>query len=121
MIERKVIKIEGACSNQIIKCIIFTNDLEVGHEKLLEIENEKNLLGVTAIAKRMNEYTPKEIRFSDGEEWIVVKPIDTCRGYRWRKAWVDVKVSIEQLHNLIIPIGSLYQWEKEKYFNWTKY
>ena len=121
VVERKVIKIEGACSNQIIKCIIFTNDLEVGNKKLLEIEREKNSLGVTTTRKRLNKYIPHEIHFSDGEEWIVVKPIDTYRGYRWRKAWVDVKVSIEQLHNLIIPIGSLYQWEKEKYFNWSKY
>lgn len=114
---------EGACSNQAIKCIVFTNNLDVGSRKLLEIEKEKNLLGITTMHKRIIKEgcIPSEIRFSDGEEWIVVKPLDTCRGYRWRKAWVDVKVTIEQLHTLIIPIGSLYQWEKEKYFNWTEY
>jgi hypothetical protein len=118
-----VIKIEGACSNQIVKCIIFTNNQEVGYKKLLEIEKEKNALGIVTTRKRMIKEgcVPSEICFSDGEEWIVVRPLDTCRGYRWRKAWVDVKVSIEQLQNLIIPIGSLYQWEKEKYFNWTQY
>lgn len=118
-----MIKIEGACSNQIVKCIIFSNDLDVGSNKLLEIEKEKNALGIITTHKRIfkDGWMPREIRFSDGEEWIVIKPIDTCRGYRWRKAWVDVKVSVEQLQNLILPIGSLYQWEKEKYFNWTTY
>jgi hypothetical protein len=118
-----VSKIEGACSNQIVKCIIFTNDLDVGGNKLIEIERDKNSLGITTTYKRIRKdgWIPSEIRFSDGEEWVIVMPLDTCRGYRWRKAWVDVKVSIEQLQNLIIPIGCLYQWEKEKYFNWTKY
>ena len=51
----------------------------------------------------------------------MVRPNDGARGYRWRKAWVDVKVSIEQLRNIILPYGELYQWEREKYFNWNKY
>jgi hypothetical protein len=114
---------EGACSNQVVKCIVFSNDLDVGSNKLLEIEKEKNSLGIITTHKRIfnDGWMPSEIIFDDGEEWIIVRPLDTARAYRWRKAWVDVKVSIEQWHNLIIPTGSLYQWEKEKYFNYTKY
>lgn len=32
---------QGACSNQIVKCIIFTDDYDIGIKKLLEIEEEK--------------------------------------------------------------------------------
>lgn len=119
-----MIKIEGACSNQIIKCIIYTNDLDVGLSKLLEIEKEKNSQGIATEYKRVsakNIFVPTEIAFADGEEWRIVRPIDNARGYRWRKAWVDVKVSIEMLECLILPYGALYQWEKEKYFNYNKY
>lgn len=115
---------EGACSNQSVKCIIYTNDLEIGKQKLLEIEEEKNTSGITTLTKRLfkEDYGfPNEIRFSDGEEWVIAKPNDGARGYRWRKAWVDVKTSIEMLQNVILPCGALYQWEKEKYFNWNTY
>lgn len=107
-----------------MKCIVYTNDIAVGKQKLLEIEEEKNTSGIETIRKRIlkeGHWTPNEIYFSDGEEWIVVRPNDGARGYRWRKAWVDVKVSIEQLQNIILPYGELYQWEREKYFNWKKY
>lgn len=32
---------QGACSNQTVKCIVYTNDIEVGKAKLLEIEADK--------------------------------------------------------------------------------
>ena len=37
---------QGACSNQIVKCIIYTSDIEVGINKLLEIETPKTDLGL---------------------------------------------------------------------------
>lgn len=40
---------QGACSNQIVKCIIYTSDIEVGINKLLEIENEKNESGIETV------------------------------------------------------------------------
>jgi hypothetical protein len=93
-------------------------------QKLLDIEKDKNASGVSTIRKRLTKEDyrfPSEIHFSDGEEWLIVKPNDGARGYRWRKAWVDVKTSIEMLQNLILPCGALYQWENEKYFTWNKY
>ena len=35
---------QGACSNQSVKCIIYTSDIEIGINRLLEIENEKTNL-----------------------------------------------------------------------------
>lgn len=112
---------QGACSNQIVKCIIFTDDYDIGIKKLLEIEEEKKNQGITVIDKRMsrNILSYNEIRFSDGEEWIVLRPSDTDRGYRWRKAWIDVKTTtLYNLQMIILPTGDLYKWEDEKYFNW---
>lgn len=112
---------EGACSNQTVKCIVYTNNFELGKEKLLEIEKEKNDLGITTVVKRLLHYDygyPNEIRFSDGEEWVAVKPNNGARGYRWRKAWIDVKTSYEQLVTCVLPYGDMYKWEEEKYFNW---
>lgn len=111
---------QGACSNQIVKCIVYTNNIDVGINKLLEIENEKNEYGIETVFKRISEsnYNRSEIRFSDGEEWIIVAPYPGARGYRWRKAWIDASnTTISQLHLNIIPYGSGYQWEDYKLFN----
>lgn len=83
---------QGACSNQIVKCIVYTSDIDVGINKLLEIENEKNEYGIETVFKRISEsnYNRSEIRFSDGEEWIIVAPYPGARGYLWRKAWIDL-------------------------------
>ena len=113
--------IQGACSNQIVKCIIYTSDIKIGQEKLAEIEREKINLGIsTTLKKRNNNYANQnETRFDDGEEWIIVNPNSGARGYRWRKAYVDAgNTTIAQLQNYVLPYGNLYQWEKEKYFNW---
>lgn len=82
---------QGACSNQIVKCIIYTSDIEVGINKLLEIENEKNESGIETVFKRISKstYISSEIRFSDGEEWIIINPNAGARGYRW---WSYVKI-----------------------------
>ena len=104
-----------------MKCIIFTNDCNIGTKKLLEIEEEKINSGIVPIDKKIYPSRPylNEIRFSDGEEWIILRPNDTARGYRWRKAWVDVRsTTLYNLQNIILPIGYLHKWEDEKYFNW---
>lgn len=109
---------QGACSNQIVKCIIYTSDIDIGRDKLFEIEREKNASGITTIRANFSSYH-NEMWFSDGEEWIVLNPGAGVRGYRWRKAWIDASnTSISDLQCNILPYGSLYQWEKEKYFNW---
>ena len=113
--------IQGACSNQIVKCIIYTPNIKIGKEKLVEIEREKINLGISVISKKLSDEYPNynEIRFDDGEEWIIVNPNNGARGYRWRKAYIDASnTTIAQLRNNVLPYGSLYQWEKEKYFNW---
>lgn len=111
---------QGACSNQIVKCIIYTSDIEVGINKLSEIENEKNESGIETVFKRISKsgYICSEIRFSDGEEWIIINPNAGARGYRWRKAWIDANnTTISQLHSNIVPCGDGYQWEDYKLFN----
>lgn len=111
---------QGACSNQIVKCIIYTSDIEIGINKLLEIENEKNESGIEIVFKRISKsaYIRSEIRFSDGEEWIIVNPNAGARGYRWRKAFVDANnTSVSQLFLNIIPCGDGYMWEEYKVFN----
>ena len=113
----EVVDIKGAVSNQIIKCIIYTPILSVGIEKLLEIEEEKRKDGIYPTAKYFGK-NRTEIIFDDEEEWIILNPNDGARGYRWRKAWVDIKnVTTFQINVIIKPCGNLYKWEDLKYFN----
>ncbi len=113
-----MIQVEGACSNQVVKCIIYTNDLEIGRQKLNEIEIDKGSRGICAIRKNRSQYHNETV-FDDGEEWIIVKPNSGARGYRWRKAWIDVKTSHEQLVTRVLPYGDMYKWQNEMYFNWN--
>lgn len=108
----------GACSNQMGKCIIYTSDKNIGRKKLLEIEKEKNELGIKTIKTVMSSQRDA-IYFDDGEEWIVLNPCMGIRGYRWRKAYVDAKnTSVSDLQCNILPYGYIYSWERERYFNW---
>ena len=92
-----------------IRGIIYTPDREIGRSKLLDIEKEKNSLGIATTLKRFSNYVGDEIKFADGEIWKVVKPDDTSRGCRWNKAWVDKSnVTEEQLQYYIIPTESRY-------------
>ena len=116
--KKEVINIKESWSNKTIKCIVFTNNYDVGHIKLLEIEKEKNNIGILTVRK--SQY---DINFSNGEVWSVLKPnnVNAIRLYKWQKAWVDVKVSIEQLQMLIISANNTYYLDNVKYFNWNEY
>ena len=88
---------------------------------LEEIQKEpENESGIETVFKRISKsaYIRSEIRFGDGEEWIIVNPNNGARGYRWRKAWVDASnTTISQLYLYIVPYGDGYQWEDYKLFN----
>ena len=110
--------------NQTVKCIIYTNDKEVGLKKLLDIEKEKNQLGIKTVFKQIYDLSfykfnvHDEIKFSDGEHWIVVKPNHSSSGYRYHKALIDqTNTSIKQLNDNILPYGIGHEIEQEKYFN----
>lgn len=108
---------QGACSNQVVKCIVYTSDFELGIEQLLKIEKEKNEAEIKTIRKCISKFY-SEIVFDDGDEWIVVNPNDGAKWYRWRKAYVDFKnTTLYQLELIIKPCGNLYQWENYKLFN----
>ena len=110
--------IKGACSNQKLKCIIYTSNINVGRNKLEEIEMEKKSLGIEIVYKKFS-YCNNEIAFSDGEEWIITNPSINSKGCRWRKAWVDViNTSLYEYYNIILPSGNLYKLEEAKFFNW---
>lgn len=109
---------KGACSNQIVKCIVYSNNHQRGIEQLLKIEEEYKNKGIKAIRKIISSIH-SEIVFDNEEEWLVVSPNLGARGYRWRKAYVDSdNVTIKQLENIIKPYGCLYQWEEYKTFGW---
>lgn len=103
-----------------IECIVFSNDLNIALNKLLEIKQEKINNGIEAVDSRifpMRAYL-SEVIFSDGEKWIIEQPLydNSSRGHRWKKAWVDAStITISQLENIIKPTG-IYKLEDEKYF-----
>ena len=112
-----MINLEGAVSNQTVKCIIYYNsgNRYKAEQKLREIIEEKVRYGIDMIAYRKYSYISEAI-FSDGEEWITLNAITNARGYRWRRAYVDIDISKEIVDCIIIPCGDLYKWEDYKKF-----
>lgn len=85
------------------------------------MKKKKKKQGIIVVNKIISRVylSQNQIKFSDGEEWIILSPNTSARGYRWRKAWIDVKsTTLYNLKTIILPIGDLYKWEDEKYFNW---
>lgn len=108
---------EGAVSNQIVKCVIYYNDgnRNKAAQKLREIIEEKLRCGINIITYRKRQYNAEAI-FSDGEEWIILKADNNARGYRWRKAYVDYDISKEVIDLIIKRSGEFYKWEDYKYY-----
>lgn len=108
---------KGAVSNQIVKCIVYSNSIERGNNQIKKIADEYEKEGIYVVRECASEKSGHRIDFTNGEEWIVVFPNDGARGYRWRKAYVDAKtVTLAQLNTRIIPSGNLYQLEDYKLF-----
>lgn len=108
---------EGAVSNQIVKCIIYYNggNRYKAEQKLKEIIEEKVRCGINMITYCKNLYNSEAI-FSDGEEWIILNANENARGYRWRKAYVDFDIPKEIIDLIIERSGDFYKWEDYKHY-----
>ena len=106
---------EGAASNQTLKCIIYynNNNYKKAQQKLKEIIEEKLKNGINMIYNYESNYISKA-SFSDKEEWITVNAGANSKAYRWRKAYVDCDISQEVIEKIIAPCGNLYKWEDYK-------
>lgn len=98
-----------------MKCIIWTIDLNVGKQKLLQMEKVKRFSGIQT-TKKVFSPSWNEIIFDDGEEWIVLYASESARGFRWRKAWIDSDIPKDILENVVFPTGALYKLEEPEYF-----
>lgn len=78
-------------------CIVFSNDENRAKEKLDEIASE----GDCAERKYGRGFASC---FVGDEEWVWVRPLESSKGRRAYKAWVDEKCTIEQFNKIIEPI-----------------
>lgn len=114
---------KGAISNQIVKCIIYYNDGNryKAEQKLREIIEEKlgcginmtSCYGINMTSCYKGSYY-SEVRFNDGEEWILSNVNSNAKDLRWRKAYVDIDIPREIVDCAIKPCGDLYKWEDYK-------
>ena len=102
------------------KCIIYTNDLQIGKNKLYEIKGEKADSGIGIKEEYISSrFEDNRIYFEDDELWTIVSPSDRARGYKWSRAYVDAtNTTIAALELVIKPAGHLHGTKDIKYFNW---
>lgn len=100
--------------------IVFTNNEEVGWNKLLAIQKEMNDMGVETIRKVKSKRSFMD--FKNGIRWQVIDPCESARGYKYFQCYVDVKnTTLLQWQRVILPTycGS---WEDKRlnirYFNY---
>lgn len=80
---------------------IFTNDADSAEFKIMEIYNStpKNM-----VHQLKNSRDIKELRLVNGSRYIWIKPSNNSKGYRCSNAIIDRRVTLEELHNHILPI-----------------
>lgn len=114
-----VLNAEGDWNNNMIPCIIFTNDFELGLKKLYKIKEEKALKGIKLedwqISRGVPEYTM--FCFEDGELWTIRESNTISRGFRWVKAWIDSRATKDEIEYISIKGGHLGIWHEPKYFS----
>lgn len=77
-----------------VHCGIFTNDSLKAEAKLRKIMSELNEGELDRFVLSSNQ---KELILKNGERYIWIKPIDSSRGYRCKKAIIDRKIAYEDL------------------------
>jgi hypothetical protein len=87
---------------------VFSNDEIKAKHKLEEIATNSK-----CVDKRIGRGFARYV--IDGDEWMWVRPIDSAKGYRAHKAWIDMDCTIRQLEYVILPICELY-CEEFNYF-----
>ena len=84
-----------------VSCGIFTNNYWKAREKLEQIWNTLNEDERERFLVRKDSL---EIRLKNGKRYMWIKPNNQSRGYRFSKAIIDKDVTLEELHNYILPI-----------------
>lgn len=84
---------------------IFTNNELKAESKIMEIYNNtpKNM-----VHQLVNSRDIKELRLVNGSSYIWIKPSHNSRGYKCANAIIDRRVTLEELHNYILPICVYY-------------
>lgn len=95
--------------------IIYSKTYRKAQEKIEEIIKEKNKMNIPLIAVNKNIFYIEKYIFFD-ETWIILYPkFHNCRGYRYKKYYIDRELSKDIINEYILPY-SMYKTEEEKYF-----
>lgn len=105
-----------------IRCVVYTPDVELGLNKLREIEKEKINKGVSLIKKGIYEtpslYGSVVYLFSDNEEWVLLSGEENTIGTRWHKACIDTRLTKRVIDTCILPCGGCFtEWHNPEYFS----
>lgn len=82
----------GVFTNSEYKAIIFFDNL------IQEQGEAKNL------KQFINSKERKEVILNDDTRYVWIKISDNSRGYRVHRAYIDRDITLEELHNLILPL-----------------
>ena len=77
-----------------MKGLIWGSTIISAKEKLAEIENRYELMGIPVISKRENAHDI-QIIFKNGDIWKAIQAYESARGHRVNISYVDRKIDPE--------------------------
>ena len=94
------------------------------NQKLLEIEEDYNRLGIPTHKKVMSDSIGSYIIFANDDMWRVVRASDSGRGYAANVSYIDRRISQEIINTIIKPATKSWPYQAFRFYlprsyNWT--
>ena len=83
--------------------IVWAYITEDANQKLLEIEEDYNRLGIPTHKKVISQSIGSYIIFENNDMWRVVRASDSGRGYAANVSYIDRRISQEIINTIIKP------------------
>jgi hypothetical protein len=84
-----------------LTCLIYSNSISAGQNKLKEIIKLKEEIGIKVI-KKSSWYNARTVEFEDCEIWKNFTT-ESSIGVRWDKVWIDKNISLGEYQDIVLP------------------
>jgi hypothetical protein len=96
--------------------IVWAYVAEDANQKLLEIEEDYNRLGIPTHKKVMSQSISSYIIFENDDMWRVVRASDSGRGYAANVSYIDRRISQEIINTIIKPATKSWPYQAFRFY-----
>lgn len=105
--------------------IVWAYITEDANQKLLEIEEDYNRLGIPTHKKVISQSIGSYIIFENNDMWRAVRASDSGRGYAANVSYIDRRISQEIINTIIKPATKSWPYQAFRFYlprsyDWTR-